>query len=588
MVKRNLAVSACAIISVTLSSTLQADSFDDAVNLYLKGFDHCVEARNAVGSNNVQKARSEFGRYLDFLDKAKAIDGSIIGSSRREMDSNLKFCDRVRHDMEIIIGTPMIEEAFAACEQTFSAIEQKNVDQANMYHQQFIELKDKAIEAAPSLKSVFSITSQIRRCERAEKKIGRLNSSQNVAALIKSVDEDITNFNAYCDNGLKETTGSPLSYAAITAANSTLKTARSLEQAAVKELNGLKAEVNDPAAISSLTGKLAGGQQCLGKLTAAVNKKESGMVAAEATLQTYASQLADAGNLCKTIGKIPPNNTAAYQKAKTSYESARSSRTAVQRRLAKDPLYNSAEGPSNAGIKQQLAALNRCLADAESELKAVIIAAPRPAPVAIASVPVKTSASQAEAKATPPATKAVINLDMEGLTPEWVLAYWEEATASIESVDIELLQSGFGKPLYIATPKTTLKFISGDFSTNQIFAEVEQLNYREKLAQLRYRQRGTAAVNWQPNSVATLKSNQERVAPSYVANVTSTQFSQLAFDENSQSLNINLANPGTGKTGYILMPGYDPVKFTIGQGEEAQYDVKTNDSVSGRMTIKGE
>ena len=585
---RKLAIGACAIFSAFITSQAQADSFDDAVNLYLKGFDRCVEARNAVGANDVQKARSEFGRYLDIMQQAAAIDGSIMSTSKREMDSNLKFCERVKHDMEIIIGTPMIEEAFAACEQTYSAIEQKNIDQANMYHQQFLELKDNAISAAPSLKSVFSITSQIRRCERAEKKISRLNSSQNLVALTKSAEEEIASFDTYCSNGLKETTGSSLTYAAITASTSMLKTARLLEQSAIKELNTLKEQSADPAIIAPLNTKLARGQQCLGKLTSAVDKKESEMVAAEAALQKYSNQLADAGNVCKSIGKIPSNNNAAYQKAKSSYESARSTRTAVQRRLAKDALYNSADGPSNANIKQQLATLNRCLANAESELKTAIVVAPRPAPVAIASVPTKSAGSAAPAKATKPAKNAAITLNMDGLTPEWVLAYWEEDNANINEVDIELLQSGFAKPLYVATPKTTLKFKSSDFSTNQLFAEVEHLNYQEKLVQLRYRQRGASPVKWAANSVAVIKSNQERIAPSYVANITSSTFTQLAFEEDSQALSLNLANPGTGKTGYILMPGYDPIKFTIGEGEEAQYEVKNNDSVSGRMTIKGE
>ncbi|MBA55820.1 MAG: hypothetical protein CMK89_15295 [Pseudomonadales bacterium] len=577
-------------MSIALPSLAQADSFDDAVNLYLKGFDHCVEARNAVGANNVSKARTEFARYLDMVNQAKAIDASIMNTSKREMDSNLKFCDRVKHDMEIIIGTPMIEEAFAACEQTFSAIEQKDVDLANMHHQQFIALKDKAVETAPSLKTVFSITSQIRRCERAEKKIARLNSSQNIAALTKSAEEEVSNFNTYCENSLKETNGSPLNYAAITAANNALKTAKSFEQSALNELNSLKAQASDQAVVNSLNAQMNKGQQCLAKLTSAVDKKESAMVSAEAALQKYSNQLADAGNTCKAIGKIPANNSAAYQKAKTSYESARSTRTAVQRNLAKDPLYNSADGPSNANIKQQLAALNRCLANAEVELKSAIVVAPRPAPVAIASVPVKTPElqSQSKPKSSKPASSAAITIDMEGLTPEWVLAYWEDGKGNIEEVDVELLQSGFGKPMYIATPKTTLKFRSGDFSTNQIFAEVSHLNYKEKLAQLRYRQRATAPVQWEANTVAVIKSNQERIAPSYVANITSSQFSQLEFDDDSQTVNLNLANPGTGNVGYVLMPGYEPIKFTIGQGEEAQYDVKSNDSVSGRMTIKGE
>ena len=584
MYKQTLSLGACAFLTLALSTLARADSFDDAVTLYLKGFDHCVEARNAVGSNNINKARSEFSRYLDILNQASAIDGTILSSSKREMDSNLKFCDRVRHDMEIIIGTPMIEEAFDACEKTFSAIEQKDVEQAKLHQEQFIALKDKAVSIAPSLNTVFSITSQIRRCERAEKKISRLNSSQNIAVLTKSTEEELASFNAYCENGLKETNASPLNYAAITAATSTLKTARSLEQGAIKEFDALKAQTTDPAVVSKMNGQLAKGQQCLGKLTAAVDKKESAMVAAEATLQKYATQLADAGNVCKSIGKITPNNSAAYQKAKTSYESARSSRTAVQRKLTKDPLYNSAEGPSNANIKQQLANLNRCLANVEIDLKAAVVATPRPAPVAIASVPTK----EAPTKAVKPATSAAITLNMDGVTPEWVIAYWQEDNGNIDAVDIDLLQSGFGKPLYIANPKTLLKFKSGDFSTNQIIAEVPHLDYREKLAQLRYRQRENKPVDWQPNTVAILKTNQERIAPSFVANITSTSFSQLEFPENAQSVSVNLSNPGTGKTGFILMPGYEPIEFTIGAGEEAQYEVKSNDAVSGRVIVKGQ
>ena len=101
---------------------VHADTFDDAVNLYLKGFDHCSTAKQALGSNDLKAARSEFAKYESIKKQAEAIDGSIVGTSKRGMDSNLKYCTRVGTDIEVAVGMPTLEKALAACELALTSL----------------------------------------------------------------------------------------------------------------------------------------------------------------------------------------------------------------------------------------------------------------------------------------------------------------------------------------------------------------------------------------------------------------------------------------------------------------------------------
>ena len=99
------------------SHSLMADTFDDAVNLYLQGFEYCTDAKDALTANNVPRAKAALDKYESLKQEASGINSTILSTQKRGMDSNLKFCERVATDIEIAIGTPILDQALAACDE---------------------------------------------------------------------------------------------------------------------------------------------------------------------------------------------------------------------------------------------------------------------------------------------------------------------------------------------------------------------------------------------------------------------------------------------------------------------------------------
>src|SRR5690606_29394624 len=93
-----------------------ADTFDDAVNRYLEGFEHCNAAKEHLADGQLQKAAASLAKYRDITSAAVKLDPSIMNSNRRGMDSNLKYCQRVATEIEVSQGTPILNEAIAACD----------------------------------------------------------------------------------------------------------------------------------------------------------------------------------------------------------------------------------------------------------------------------------------------------------------------------------------------------------------------------------------------------------------------------------------------------------------------------------------
>ena len=89
----------------TLSATLlvsgpaRADRFDDAVTEYLKGFEYCKEAKSHLSANRIGAAQQAMAQYNKLLASATRTDNSILSTSKRGMDGNLKFCTRVARDV---------------------------------------------------------------------------------------------------------------------------------------------------------------------------------------------------------------------------------------------------------------------------------------------------------------------------------------------------------------------------------------------------------------------------------------------------------------------------------------------------------
>ncbi|HVL00775.1 MAG TPA: hypothetical protein VM553_13225, partial [Dongiaceae bacterium] len=292
------------------SPALRADSFDDAVNLYLKGFDQCAEAKSALGANDLAKARSAFAKYESTRQKAVALDKTILTSSQRGMDSNLKYCNRVGTDIEVATGMPTLDKALAACDLANADLKAGKLDTAKTNYQQFIGLRDEALALAPSLNNVFSARSEIRRCERLETKIAGFGKEQAALTMaVQSAMDDSETLQTACESALTQLNDAELNPQALQAGRQALTKAQAHQKIVAVDIAAVE-KLKKGAAVpeqKALDSRVAKGTQCVGQLTAAVATKDRQLQTAQADLDRRGTQLKKANQTCSAITAIDSN-----------------------------------------------------------------------------------------------------------------------------------------------------------------------------------------------------------------------------------------------------------------------------------------
>ncbi len=606
------------VVVGAFAASAQADSFDDAVNLYLKGFDHCSSAKDALGRNDLKSARSQFSQYEAILKQASALDASINSSSKRGMDSNLKFCKRVGTDIEIATGMPTLEKALGACEQAFASLKDGKVEPARGQHQQFVALRDEALKTAPSLNNVFSVRSEIRRCEKLDSKIASFGQKQAAQTeALQSAQEASELFQGSCESALAEL-NSATGAAAVQAGRKSQAKVQAHQKAAADDYAALKAAAKgtEIAEKATIEGRIAKGNQCLTQLASALATRERSLKTAQDDLARQSARLVQANQSCSGITAVSTSGAtqAQYDQARASFESARKTRDEARAALAKNPLYGSEGGPD---VGAQMAALDGCLDKSRKHLSALLgavsaatAAAAKPAPVVkaepapavaakvetvtpVVTAPAPAAAAVAVAKPASPAASAGIpalsvtgNLTITDILPDFAVLYWQDGSSAAAEVDVAVHPTGFDQTVYFLRPGGSLVLRSEDFAAHRISAVNSATGSSQMLAQIRSRQSRTVKTGWADNSISTLGSDQSRVVQSYVVSVNSASTTLLKFG-NNKSVAIDLKNPKNGRKGYLVMPDYDPVAFEIAQGEEKKIPVTRSGAVVGTLTLKG-
>ena len=616
-----LVVAVAASVAV-FQSPAKADTFDDAVNLYLKGFDHCSTAKDALGSNDLKTARTEFAKYESIKQQAAAMDASITSTSKRGMDSNLKFCKRVGTDIEVAVGMPTLEKALAACELALTNLNAGQVEPAKTNYQQFVTQRDEALKMAPSLNNVFSARSEIRRCERMESKIASFGQKQAALGVaLQSALDTSESFQSSCESALAELSEATPGAAMIQTGKKAQVKVQTYQKSAANDYAALKtvakgAEIAEKATIE---GRIAKGNQCLTQLGPALAAKERALKTAQDELARQVARLDKANQACTASGSVAVATAtqAQYDQAKTNYESARKTRDEVKAALAKNP-QNGSDGDSQA-VGAQMATLDACLDRSRKHMTALLGAvtaatvAAKPVPAKTAAVAPAPVASNAPVTAAPPATMPVAAapvavpaaaasparsggipplgvtgvLEITDIVPDFAVLYWQDGSGGLAKVEVVVHPTGFNQPVYFLSPGGSVQIRSEDFAAHMILATNSVAGGSQMLAKIRSRQGRTVKTGWAENSISTLSSDQTRVAQSYVVNINSTSSKLLKFAGNSKKLEIDLKNPKNARKGYLLMPDYDPLAFELSQGEDRKLPITKSGAVVGSLTLKG-
>lgn len=593
-----------------ISTQTHADSFDDAVNQFLKGFDYCKEAKTHLSGNRIPQAQASLRQYQKLLEEATRINPEILSTSKRGMDGNLKFCQRVSRDVEVEAGMPTMNKALAACDAAQQALKDENPAKAQEDHAQFKQLRDEALQIAPSLGEIFSVKSQINRCERIENKIASFSQQQQALALsLEAVQEASSAYLASCQKTLENLKKELVDEPVLRDANQGIASAQIHKRNAREDRLANKAFQEDPQhpVKKTIDANIARGDRCMAELNSTLEQKKSELEGVKRQFARYNEQLASANIQCeqsrKGAGDAPTQ--ANYDNAKKDYERALQQRNSTRDALSKDNRYTAYEGREDvARIEQQLQKLNSCLDTTKTQLSALFAKLPTPAPAAAIAAtatarittPAPTTAPVAGPAATssPQTTSASLEaprqikgtITMMGLAPELALFYVPDDSQPQEP-EIVIERTGFEQALYIAPDKGRLSFKNKDNTAHRISASNEANGFSDNLARLQPRQSKSAKVNWPVHSMVTLRSDRGTFPASYVANIPSAHYLKLAFSGGS-TVELDFSNASGATTAYLIMPDTDPLTFTLNKGETKSLALTRGGVPVGSLVVTGE
>lgn len=273
-----LAILVCSISTTQVYA--DAESFDQAVAVYLKGFEECVNA-HTLRSTDIAAAKKKYQLYLKYKEEATLIDGSILTSEARSMQQNLQYCEKAYENILRAEATPIMEKAFTHCEASEKALEQGDVEQAQHHHNLYEQLKTEALVSTESIMEVYAIASKVRQCSRYSKKLSsQIDRITNLTHQIQASVDNATQAETQCQQLNTLTQSADFNFGNLDDANQMLKETRKFQKiaesgeealAAMQELpeheltvkfNELKVKNNEciaanSSAISSLESKQA-------------------------------------------------------------------------------------------------------------------------------------------------------------------------------------------------------------------------------------------------------------------------------------------------------------------------------------------
>lgn len=628
--KHTLQLQLCStLLAATLGFTAtssRADSFDDAVTQYLKGFEHCKEAKSHLSAGRVDAAKKSLKQYDRLLDEASGISRDILTTNKRGMDGNLKYCQRVARDVEVEAGMPVMNQALAACDAAQQALQDGKPDLAKSQLEQFRSQKAEALAIAPSLNDIFTVKNQISRCERIEGKIAASSKQQVALALaLETAQEESTAFVTSCQKTLEQLNREKIDDPVLRDARQGQTSAASHRKNAQGEKLAqtiFREQPNHPVKLV-VDANLKQGDQCMTNLNQTIARKEGEIAAIKTRFTRLGAQVTTASADCEktqvAAGGTP--STELHQSVRAGYEKALQTRNEVRDSLAKDTGYRQYDSwDSVRGIEQGMQNLNQCLDATRQQLDRLFAALPAPvtaaavaAPAVAVSAPAgaSTASTASVATASEPATAAAATpapakaaapaenlsgaaasritgtLRLLNLTPEFALFYVPDGTRP-RPPEIIIDRAGFESLLYVCASGDNLTLRNRDNTSHRVTASNESLSISDVLARLQPRQSKTSSVNWPEHRIVTLRADHGVLGVSYVANVPSANYQQLQLESAGKDTRFSFSNDKGAKTAYLIMPDTDPLTFTLTKGETKSLAVTRNGVPAGSLLVTGE
>lgn len=286
-------------------ATADDTSLNLAIDTYLDGFRACNEANNLRASDLAQ-AKANFSYYTQQLNKAIAIDETILLTSSREMDTNIKYCKRVESNIQRAEATPILEQGIDFCKSSKAALSDNNLALAAGEIHQYQELKEQALIIAPDLMEVFVLASKIRTCTRIEEKL------QKAEAAAAQAEEDMKkaimayqDFKAQCEAARQFTSKSSFGIYQLSKANKLLTQAHKRKKSARQNAKAFELAEKNPNSENAiaLVSLIKDSRQCESDVSSAIRRVTKAQRNNQKQLSNASKSLASALKECKTTQK---------------------------------------------------------------------------------------------------------------------------------------------------------------------------------------------------------------------------------------------------------------------------------------------
>ncbi len=296
------------LLICTLSvSPVHADetSLNLAIDTYLVGFRACNEA-NSLRSSDLAQAKANFSYYTQQINKAIAIDESILLTSSREMDTNIKYCKRVESNIQRAEATPILEQGIDFCKSSKSALSNNDLTLAANEIGQYQELKEQALIIAPDLMEVFVLASKIRTCTRVEEKLQKaVNTATQAEEEMKKAIIAYQDFKAQCENARQFTNKPNFGAYQLTKANKLLTQAHKRKKSARQNAKAFELAEKNPNSENAvaLVSLIKESQQCESDVSSAIRRVTKTQRNNQKQLSNASKSLASALKECKSAQK---------------------------------------------------------------------------------------------------------------------------------------------------------------------------------------------------------------------------------------------------------------------------------------------
>ena len=551
-----------------------ADNFDDAVNLYLDGFEQCKEASAMLAADKIPQARARLNKYLETLERAKTIDSTIVLTSKRGMNGNLSFCQRVQQSLEVEEAMPTLNDAIEFCEKSQESLNAGDLVMAQTHYDEFKKYSDHAFQIAPSMADIFSISSQVRRCERIPGKIVRFSKKQEVEALaIESLREESVAYVELCADASKTLQSRAVDDYLLKQVEKISAKAKQNQAGSKQAIERIKSFASDPGnpARLEIENNIRKGDRCIAQLSKDVKLKERQLSDLKSAFSNFLVGANNLANTCKSI-TASPNGAASLDKIKESQRELKS-------KIENDKSFIVYKNwKSVKDIKVSLDRIEQCISSTDSALAVA-------AKAEVSTVIKKPVPVQILKKSAIPFSTITGNIIFSENTPKLALLYIESEESSSPELQIEFSIYGFSKELYVVGKESKIVLKNTGNFIHRFTIVDDYRGFSEALDRLHPQRRTSLSVSWPENTIVSIQGNKGVADSAYIANIPATSYLKLEFNEVEKSYPFKYSAVKPGNRAFLVIPGFDTVEMTFTEDQKTKLPILKNSAIFGEIEV---